>query len=106
MLFRSLKIGHHLLEGTIQNLPKPYAVLSRSNHLEFRAPESLEPSRERRSDGGGEEATAGVQVQIGSEQDNNILPRKNASYDIVTIVKKKIVFARRPIPIVPTNMKS
>lgn len=32
--------------------------------------------------------------------------KRNLSYDVVTIVKKKIVFAKRPVPIVPTSMKS
>lgn len=29
----------------------------------------------------------------------------NISYDIVTIIRKKIVFAKRPIPIVPGHLK-
>lgn len=29
----------------------------------------------------------------------------NISYDIVTIIRKKLVFAKRPIPIVPGHLK-
>ncbi|KAF9514594.1 hypothetical protein BS47DRAFT_1294919 [Hydnum rufescens UP504] len=82
----TLKIGHHLLEGTIQNLPKPYAVLARSSH----------PS-----------------IQVADDPDLVVVPaplaqhrKNNASYNVITIVKKKIVFANRPVPIVPTSMKS
>lgn len=30
---------------------------------------------------------------------------EEVSYDIITIVRKKIVFAKRPIPIIPSSMK-
>jgi len=29
----------------------------------------------------------------------------NVAYDIVAIVKQKIVFSKRPVPVVPSNMK-
>jgi len=102
----TLKIGHHLLEGTIHNLPKPYAVLARSSHPSIQLADDLD-----RGGGGG-----GVGGAIANEQpsDNgngvssSSTRRKNnaSSYDVITIVKKKIVFANRPVPIVPTSMKS
>lgn len=43
--------------------------------------------------------------ELGLEQPAENPNIKEVSYDIITIVRKKIVFAKRPIPIVPSNLK-
>jgi len=95
----TLKIGHHLLEGTIQNLPKPYAVLARSSHPSIQVAD--DPDR-----GGGAIANEQPSDNGGNSSTTSSHRKNNASYNVITIVKKKIVFANRPVPIVPTSMKS
>jgi len=76
----SLRIGIHLLEGKIANLPKPLAVLARST-----------PSA----------ATGRRRADRDDSNPDGASPRTTAaSFDIVTIVKKKVVFSRRPVPLV------
>ena len=70
----SLLIGHHLLEGKIVNLPKPLAVVHRSN---TRSPTKADQS------GGGETA-----------------PDNNMEWSVEAIIKRKILFAKRPMPVV------
>ncbi|KAG8886408.1 hypothetical protein FRB97_004943 [Tulasnella sp. 331] len=93
----TLTIGHHLLEGKLTNLPKPLAVLSRNApppnaHLQsiLDAPAAsastnsspIKPSPAKEADDSAER---------GDED--------NGSFDIVALVKRKIVFAKRPVPI-------
>ncbi|KAG8920471.1 hypothetical protein FRC03_010493 [Tulasnella sp. 419] len=86
----TLSIGHHLLEGKVTNLPKPLAVLSRNSPI---------------NDG------SGILKQLTSDSDPNAAVEEtgdenNGSFDVVAIVKKKIVFAKRPVPITNTMASS
>ncbi|TDL25684.1 hypothetical protein BD410DRAFT_716936 [Rickenella mellea] len=70
----TLTIGHHLLEGKVVKLPKPLAVLYKR---QASTPGALDdPSRE----------------DSGSD----------VGYDVVGVVKRKLIFSKRPIPIVST----
>ncbi|KAG8869782.1 hypothetical protein FRC20_000853 [Serendipita sp. 405] len=60
----TLRIGHHLLEGKIASLPKPLAVMRRTD------------------------STSDSETPY--------------SFDIVAIIRKKIIFSKRPTPIVET----
>jgi chromosome transmission fidelity protein 8 len=62
----TLMIGHHLLEGKVATLPKPYAVLWRS----------ASPS-----------------------EDESMEESATPSWDVVAIVKRKIIFSKRPMPV-------
>lgn len=63
-------IGHNLLEGKLVNLPKPLAVIHRNA------------------------ATAEDAMDVDHASQNT------PSWDMVAIVKRKIVFSKRPMPIV------
>jgi len=69
----TLIIGHHLLEGKISILPKPLAVLHRTTIHSSGSDEVMDSDH----------------------------PLENqSSWDVVGIVKKKITFSKRPMPIV------
>jgi len=72
----TLVIGHHLLEGEVVNLPKPLGVL----HKQVRNPGS---SAVHAPDAEGEGEKEGKQVR----------------WDVTAVVKKKVVFAKRPMPV-------
>lgn len=74
----TLRIGHHLLEGKLVNLPKPLAVMHRPSN-------SLDPPEDDPMDYGDE----------GPEH-----ARQPPRWDIVAVVKRKMVFAKRPMPMV------
>ncbi|EPT01650.1 hypothetical protein FOMPIDRAFT_1029658 [Fomitopsis schrenkii] len=71
----TLLIGHHLLEGKLVNLQKPLAVL------------------QKRSD---------LTMQGGVSPNDGALSRgpQGVSWDIIAVVKRKMVFSRRPMPMV------
>ncbi|KAJ7476240.1 Ctf8-domain-containing protein [Mycena latifolia] len=71
----TLTIGHHLLEGKVALLPKPLAILQR---VVPRDPDSMD------CDAPDGDATAGAAV----------------AWDAIAIVKRKIIFSKRPMPIV------
>lgn len=71
-----MMIGHHLLEGKLVNLSKPLAVLHR---------------------GSSQSEEANMDVDDESEASGKT---EGVSWDIVAIVKRKMVFSRRPMPIV------
>ncbi|KAI0773503.1 Ctf8-domain-containing protein [Fomes fomentarius] len=81
----TLMIGHHLLEGKLVNLAKPLAVLHKHKH----------GARSPSVDGGeGESADSAMDV------DDRLRSTEAKSWDVVAIVKRKMVFATRPMPIV------
>ncbi|EMD33943.1 hypothetical protein CERSUDRAFT_107735 [Gelatoporia subvermispora B] len=67
----TLLIGHHLLEGKLVNLPKPLAIMQR-------APAASTDNLE----------------------DDTREGSTNASWNIVAVVKRKMVFSKRPMPMV------
>lgn len=79
----TLAIGHHLLEGKIVSLPKPLGVIQRST-----TPSAPHQNAHNHDPA---DAMSGIESEEGSLQ-----------WDIVAIVKKKIVFSKRPMPIVGT----
>jgi chromosome transmission fidelity protein 8 len=86
----TLMIGHHLLEGKIANLPKPVAVLQKVA------------------------SSVGVKSAGEIAGESNIDARVplldgdagSPSWDMVAVVKRKIVFAKRPTPIVGIKPES
>ncbi|KAH7868357.1 Ctf8-domain-containing protein [Lentinula edodes] len=74
----TLRIGHHLIEGKLVNLPKPLAVLHRSP-----APVRISDSRWTGEDSGGDEDVVMDDLQ----------------WNTLAIVKRKIIFAKRPTPL-------
>ncbi|KAH9041622.1 Ctf8-domain-containing protein [Lactarius pseudohatsudake] len=78
----TLRIGYHLLEGTIVSLAKPLAVLQRVMHC---------------GDDGGE--------GLGAPGEGTASTAAATSYTIRTLVRKKIVFSKRPTPIVGASAK-
>ena len=72
----TLLIGHHLLEGKLVNLAKPLAVI-------HRVPRAAE----------------GDAMKTDGDTDSSI-QHTTPQWDVVAIVKRKMVFAKRPMPIV------
>lgn len=72
----TLLIGYHLLEGKLVNLPKPIAILHRPPPLE---------------------SSSANDDCIPDDGEDKTPP---TSWDIVAVVKRKMVFAKRPMPMV------
>lgn len=72
-------IGHNLLEGTIVQLSKPLAILHRS---------------------GSEIDSSGVTSKDGDEEEEKHVTSNQISWESIGIVKRKVVFAKRPMLIV------
>ena len=70
----TMLIGHNLLEGKVVNLAKPLAVLRR------------------KGSSGNSMQVDGESSQEGAE--------KACEYDMVAIVKRKVLFSKRPMPVV------
>jgi hypothetical protein len=92
------------LEGKIVNLPKPLAILQR-----MRAPPSPPPTNphEGTSDENGGDIDGDVDMrhsndncEIKNGNDNNKSTPPATSYAIQTLVRKKIIFSKRPTPMV------
>ncbi|KAF8150713.1 Ctf8-domain-containing protein [Crassisporium funariophilum] len=84
----TLLIGHHLLEGKIAPLPKPFAILLRSGAVRKPAsPDIDEDDMVVDSTG----IDPDVAVEDGEES--------SSSWTVVGVVKKKIVFSKRPMPV-------
>lgn len=77
-------IGHHLLEGKVVNLPKPLAVLLKRANLTHKQREN--------TPGHGN----------GTAESNDGAGDGGTEYDIVAVVKRKLLFSKRPMPIVGT----
>ncbi|EIN09965.1 hypothetical protein PUNSTDRAFT_65900 [Punctularia strigosozonata HHB-11173 SS5] len=75
----TLMIGYHLLEGKLVNLSKPLAVL----HLPGADARPSMPS--------------GAAMDVDSESNHS---KEGVAWNMVAIVKRKIVFSKRPMPIV------
>jgi chromosome transmission fidelity protein 8 len=73
-----LIIGHHLLEGKVVTLPKPLGVMHRK-----------ESSKRHGYPGDGDNSISVDDIR-----------NPGVSWGIVAVVKKKIVFSKRPMPIV------
>lgn len=71
----TLTIGHHLLEGKIVSLAKPLAILVRSDPRDSESPQMQSP------------ITVDVDTPTGTQ------------WCITALVKRKIVFSKRPMPI-------
>jgi chromosome transmission fidelity protein 8 len=67
-------IGHHQLEGKFATLPKPLAILKKQVVKE--------------------------QADTDMLLDDTFVQKSAPEWDMVAIVKRKIVFAKRPMPIV------
>ncbi|KAH7884472.1 Ctf8-domain-containing protein [Phlebopus sp. FC_14] len=65
----TLLIGHHLLEGAVVNLPQPLGVLQKDVHKQGESSDAEPGENEQRA------------------------------WKITAVVKKKIVFSKRPMPI-------
>jgi chromosome transmission fidelity protein 8 len=105
----TLRIGHHLLEGKIVNLPKPLAILQRTCVVPPTPPTN---SHKKTSDENGD-IDGDVDMRHGDNcetKDGNESTPPSAtaatSYAIQTLIRKKIVFSKRPTPIVGLSAKT
>ena len=86
----SLTIGHHLLEGKLVNFAKPLAVLHRIN------------AHVRDMDGTDYDA-----MEVDDSEHNMTTSHEHAkSWKVMTVVKRKMVFSQRPMPIVGKTASS
>lgn len=72
----TLLIGHNLLEGKIVNLSKPLAVLYKKSSSD----DSMQVDRD---------------PQVGEQETEQI-----TAYDMLAVVKRKVLFSKRPMPMV------
>ncbi|KAF5357386.1 hypothetical protein D9758_005924 [Tetrapyrgos nigripes] len=97
----TLHIGPHLIEGKLANLSKPLAVLRRS---QLSPTTSIIPPKipvdedsmdvDDRTEGDAAQSTLKYDI------DEALLEEKEISWDAIAIVKRKIVFSKRPMPMV------
>jgi len=90
----TLHIGPHLIEGKLANLPKPLAVLRRSH---VHAPLSNQPSEDDMDVDSQSDSHKPAEDLDASTLDAS---GKDISWDAIAIVKRKIVFSKRPMPVV------
>ncbi|KAF9491758.1 hypothetical protein BDN71DRAFT_1452466 [Pleurotus eryngii] len=90
-----LMIGHHLLEGKIATLPKPLAVLHRANPPHGTSSDGADCDQNLNSG-----AIDAGQMGAGFETDAETARTGDNQWEIIAVVKKKILFSNRPMPIV------
>ncbi|KAG7451347.1 uncharacterized protein BT62DRAFT_418286 [Guyanagaster necrorhizus] len=73
----TLRIGHHHLEGKIVNLPKAIAVIQKYSSLQSKEEDKMV-----------------------CDEDTNVGNDSGVGWRVIAIVKRKIVFSKRPMPIV------
>ncbi|KAL1711670.1 Ctf8-domain-containing protein [Schizophyllum commune] len=83
----TLFIGHHLLEGKVAQMPKPFAVMHRKSAPAPRRSALVDEDR-------GDDA-----MDLDAPADD-ASAQENVSWEIIAVVKRKIVFSKRPMPIV------
>lgn len=83
-------IGHHLLEGKIATLAKPLAVLHRADPPHGTSSGAMDCDQN---------LDAG-QTGAGFDDDAETGRTGNKQWEIIAVVKKKILFSNRPMPIV------
>ncbi|KAG6857423.1 hypothetical protein H0H87_004785 [Tephrocybe sp. NHM501043] len=88
----TLLIGHHLLEGKITNLAKPLAVLLRSRTASTTTVSGTGTVRQ--------DEDEDVEMFMHNEQETRAVATNEVEWDMVALVKRKIVFSKRPMPIV------
>jgi len=81
----TLLIGHHLLEGKLVNLPKPLAILHRPPRPPLDEDE--------------DEASAEDNI----ERDWSGAKKEQRGWDVVAVVKRKMIFSKRPMPVVAST---
>ncbi|KAF9041919.1 hypothetical protein BDZ89DRAFT_980990 [Hymenopellis radicata] len=77
----TLRIGHHLLEGKIVTLKKPLAIMHKT--------------RPKQSDDDDD-----FPMDVTDDAGFNQTQKREISWQAVAIVKRKVLFSKRPIPIV------
>ncbi len=114
----TLRIGHHLLEGKIVNLPKPLAILQRTCVVPPPSPppppppstDSYKNTLDENGDIDGDVDMRHSDNCETKDGNNKSTPAAAAaiamSYAIHTLVRKKIIFSKRPTPIVGLSAKT
>ncbi|KAF5342100.1 hypothetical protein D9611_001831 [Ephemerocybe angulata] len=84
----TLLIGHHLLEGKVAAIPKPLAIMHRTNAAAKNIGDDMEVDDEPQLDG-----------SIGGTRGGND-GQSAPEWTILGLVKKKIIFSKRPMPVI------
>lgn len=102
----TMLIGHNLLEGKIVNLTKPLAVLKKKNLSPLTDPAATMSQSRRRQNRNqdGEDAMDEDEDELdGDDKGDAQRETKEAAcveYDMLAVVKRKILFSKRPMPVV------
>ena len=86
----TLLIGHHLLEGKVAAIPKPMAIMRRTN-----------PATRASTSGTGEMDVEETQLEESMDVDGSTGGEQAPpQWTIQGLVRKKIIFSKRPMPII------